>query len=86
MASSAAAPAREPFPHRAVHATSHGGHAYGDRLLYGFIAAGRTRPRNISNYPGTFTRDIDNSGPDLNPNETVLTAANVNTTQFWQAL
>ena len=36
----------------------------------------------ITNYPGTFTRDIDKLRTGLNPNETVLTPANVNMTQF----
>ena len=36
----------------------------------------------ITNYPGTFTRDIDKLRTGLNPDETVLTPANVNVTQF----
>jgi hypothetical protein len=36
----------------------------------------------ITNYPGTFTRDVDNLRTGLNPNETVLTPANVNSAQF----
>ena len=36
----------------------------------------------ISNYPGTFTRDVDNLRTGLNANETVLTPANVNANQF----
>ena len=36
----------------------------------------------ISNYGGTFTRDIDNLRTGLNPNETILTPANVNSAQF----
>ena len=40
----------------------------------------------ISNYPGTFTRDVDNSRTGLNPSETVLTPANVNVSQFGKLL
>jgi hypothetical protein len=36
----------------------------------------------VVNYPGTFTRDIDKLRTGLNPNETVLTPANVNAAQF----
>ena len=36
----------------------------------------------VSNYPGTFTRDIDKLRTGLNPNEIVLTPANVNSNQF----
>ncbi len=37
---------------------------------------------NVTNYPGTFTRDVDKLRTGLNPNETVLTPANVNSTKF----
>ncbi len=36
----------------------------------------------VTNYPGTFTRDVDNLRTGLNSNETVLTPANVNAAQF----
>jgi hypothetical protein len=36
----------------------------------------------ISNYPGTFTRDIDNLRTGLNANEPILTPANVNVNLF----
>jgi chitodextrinase len=36
----------------------------------------------VSNYPGTYTRDIDKLRTGLNPNETVLTPTNVNAAQF----
>jgi hypothetical protein len=36
----------------------------------------------VSNYPGTFTRDVDSLRTGVNPNETVLTPANVNMNQF----
>ena len=36
----------------------------------------------VTNYPGTFTRDVNNLRTGLNSNETVLTPANVNSTQF----
>ena len=36
----------------------------------------------VTNYPGTFTRDIDKLRTGLNSNETVLTPANVNVSQF----
>jgi chitodextrinase len=36
----------------------------------------------ISNYGGTFTRDVDTLRTGLNSNETVLTPANVNAAQF----
>ena len=36
----------------------------------------------ITNYPGTFMRDVDKLRTGLNPNETVLTPANVNSTKF----
>jgi IPT/TIG domain/Fibronectin type III domain len=36
----------------------------------------------VVNYPGTFTRDVDNMRTGLNPNETVLTPANVNAATF----
>jgi uncharacterized repeat protein (TIGR01451 family) len=36
----------------------------------------------ITNYPGTFTRDVDNLRTGLNARETVLTPANVNVDQF----
>jgi hypothetical protein len=36
----------------------------------------------VVNYPGTFTRDVDNLRTGLNPNETVLTPANVNSSSF----
>ena len=35
-----------------------------------------------TSYPGTYTRDIDNQRTGLNPNERVLTPANVNSAQF----
>jgi nitrogen fixation protein FixH len=37
---------------------------------------------NVTNYPGTFTRDVDKLRTGLNPNETVLTPTNVNSTRF----
>jgi hypothetical protein len=36
----------------------------------------------VVNYPGTFTRDVDNIRTGLNPNETVLTPAMVNAANF----
>jgi hypothetical protein len=36
----------------------------------------------VTNYPGTFTRDVDNLRTGLNPLETVLTPANINVSQF----
>jgi len=36
----------------------------------------------VSNYPGTFTRDVDNLRTGVNSSETVLTPANVNVNQF----
>jgi len=36
----------------------------------------------VSNYAGTFTHHNDNSRTGVNPNETVLTPANVNQAQF----
>ena len=36
----------------------------------------------VTNYPGTFTRDVDTLRTGLNSNETVLTPANVNSAQF----
>jgi hypothetical protein len=36
----------------------------------------------VTNYPGTFTRDVDNLRTGLNPLETVLTPAIVNVSQF----
>jgi fibronectin type 3 domain-containing protein len=36
----------------------------------------------MTNYAGTYTRDIDNQRTGLNPNETVLTPANVTSAQF----
>jgi len=36
----------------------------------------------VTNYPGTFTRDVDNLRTGLNSRETVLTPANVNASQF----
>jgi hypothetical protein len=36
----------------------------------------------VTNYPGTFTRDVDNLRTGLNSKETVLTPANVNSSQF----
>ena len=36
----------------------------------------------IVNYSGTFTRDVDSMRTGLNPNETVLTPANVNVSTF----
>ncbi len=36
----------------------------------------------ITNYAGTFMRDVDKLRTGLNPNETVLTTSNVNSTQF----
>jgi fibronectin type 3 domain-containing protein len=40
----------------------------------------------VVNYPGMFTRDVDNLRTGLNPNETVLTTANVNSTSFGKLL
>jgi fibronectin type 3 domain-containing protein len=37
---------------------------------------------NVVNYTGTFTRDVDSLRTGLNPNETILTTANVNSTNF----
>ena len=37
---------------------------------------------HVTNYPGTFTRSIDNQRTGLNSKETVLSRANVNATQF----
>jgi hypothetical protein len=36
----------------------------------------------VVNYPGTFTRDVDTIRTGLNPNETVLSPANVNAANF----
>ena len=36
----------------------------------------------VTDYPGTFMRDVDKLRTGLNPNETVLTPANVNSAQF----
>ena len=47
-------------------------------------ASGQTASATVyvTNYPGTFMRDVDKLRTGLNPNETVLTPANVNSTQF----
>jgi len=40
----------------------------------------------VTDYPGTFMRDVDSSRTGLNPNETVLSPANVTPTQFGKLL